>query len=101
MARNELTRSAIPISDLVMDKFYHGQTQAVTADKMGCSPTTVSRLVGENGDKLTQFFNLLSAVDVGVYDKNTQVCVSKQDLEALLLMSTGFELRLREKYFGQ
>lgn len=96
MARNELTRSAREISDLVLNKYYK-QKQCDVAEAMGCDPSTLSRLIG--GNATIQTFNLISAVGVGVYDKNTQVAIDKKELELLLLSLNGLDARLREKYF--
>lgn len=98
MARNQLTRSAREISDLVMQKYYK-EKQADIAEKMNCDPSTLSRL--NSGDGTVQTFNLISALNFGLYDKETQIAISKQEFELLLLSLNGIDVRLREKYLGK
>ncbi|WP_439287553.1 hypothetical protein [Lonepinella sp. BR2904] len=50
MARNTLTRSARELADPLMKK-YRSQKQVDVADRMDCDPSTVCRLIGENGEK--------------------------------------------------
>lgn len=98
MARNELIGSAREISDLAMEKYYR-QKQIDVADKMGCVPSTLSRLV--SGCELTKTFNFLTALDMGLFDKDTHIAISKQEFELLLLSLNGLDQRLREKYLDK
>ena len=98
MARNELTRSAREIADRVLDKYYQ-RKQVDVAEAMNCDPATVSRFVS-SGD-LNKGFNFLAANGFDVFDTDTQVAISKKDLELLLLGLDGLEGRLRSKYLGQ
>lgn len=98
MARNQLTRSAKALSDLVMDKSYK-QKQVDLADKMNCDPSTLCRLT--SGDGTVQTFNLIGALNLGLYDKETHIAISKQEFEILLLSLNGIDERLREKYLDK
>ncbi|MCK3657250.1 hypothetical protein A4G18_00570 [Pasteurellaceae bacterium Pebbles2] len=100
MARNELTRSASQLADLLMKKYYQ-QKQVNVAHAMNQDPATVSRLIGENGEKLTTALNFIAANEFGFYDRSTQVAVDKKELELMLLALQGIDVRLREKYLDK
>lgn len=97
MARNKLTRSAKPLADLVMEKYYK-QKQCEIADAMETTPSTVSRFISNEEGNNT--FNFIAANRFGVFDVDTHVAIEKSELELLLLAAKGFDERLRKKYFG-
>ncbi|WP_439242401.1 hypothetical protein [Lonepinella sp. BR2474] len=99
MARNTLTRSARQLADPLMKK-YRSQKQVEVADRMDCDPSTLCRLTGENGEKLTNALNFIAANGFGLVDKSTHIAVERKEFELLLLALNGLDSRLREKYLG-
>ncbi len=98
MARNKLTRSAKPLSDRVMNKYWK-QKQCEIADEMECSPSTLSRFI--SNEDANQAFNFIAANGFDVFDRDSHVAIEKSELELLLLAAKGFDDRLREKYLGK
>ncbi len=64
MARNKLTRSAKPIADRVMEKYYK-QKQCEIAEAMETTPSTVSRFVSNGEGNNT--FNFIAANGFDVF----------------------------------
>ncbi|AZI13565.1 hypothetical protein ACU6T4_11610 [Avibacterium paragallinarum] len=95
MARNKLTRSAKPIADRVMEKYYK-QKQCEIAEAMETTPSTVSRFVSNGEGNNT--FNFIAANGFDVFDTQTHIALEKSELELLLLAAKGFDDRLRKKY---
>ncbi|OOF50724.1 hypothetical protein BKK52_00825 [Rodentibacter trehalosifermentans] len=98
MARNKLLGSARELSDPVMEKYYR-QKQIEVAGRMDCDPSTLSRFVANN--EMVKTLNFLTALDFGLFDKETHIAVEKSEFEMLLLASQGFDKRLREKYLDK
>ena len=98
MARNKLLGSARELSDPVMEKYYR-QKQIEVAGWMDCDPSTLSRFVANN--EMVKTLNFLTALDFGLFDKETHIAISRREFELLLISLNGLDERLGEKYLGQ
>lgn len=87
--------SAGELSDPVMEKYYR-QKQIDVAGQMDCDPYTLSRFVANN--EMVKTLNFLTALDFGLFDKETHIAISRREFELLILSLNGLGERLREVF---
>lgn len=52
-------------------------------------------------NEMVKTLNFLTALDFGLFDKETHIAISRREFELLLLSLNGLDERLGEKYLGQ
>ncbi|WP_242649517.1 hypothetical protein [Rodentibacter pneumotropicus] len=78
-----------------MEKYYR-QKQIDVAGQMDCDPYTLSRFVANN--EMVKTLNFLTALDFGLFDKETHIAISRREFELLILSLNGLGERLREVF---